>query len=397
MVSGGHACGPDAAVRVDPAELTGYLTALYQDAGTSPRIGRIIAHAQVEADLRGITSHGSRLAPGYAAKLRHGALNPRPRMVVVTDGGAAVSIDADHAPGPVAAHAAMSTCVRRARTFGAAAVTVCQAGHAGALGIYATLAAWRGMVGVLIGQTSAASVALHGDSQPLLGNTALSVAVPGADWREPVLVDMAMGALSWGAVNQHRAHQDLLPENCALDQHGASTRDPEQAAVLLPFGGIRGQALAIVAELLAGALTGSGALPRGHDGRGLLCLAISPRHLGVGDRLPASVEQVARAVRDRHVPTGRMPGDRSWAQRAASLTGGITLDVRDVHALIAAGQPGTPAPASWHTALTCHDGNPPDQLEDPGPITAVRDHSSRRRYERQGKPAGDAEPQSPRR
>ncbi|MFD8563389.1 Ldh family oxidoreductase [Streptosporangium canum] len=343
-------------VAVDARELTGYLTALYRQAGTSRADGSIIARSQVEADMRGITTHGSRLAPGYVAKLRRGVLNPRPQMTVLADGGAALALDADRAPGPVAAHTAMGACVRRARTQGVAVVTVRQAGHAGALGVYTSWAARRGVISVLIAQTSAASIALRGATRPLLGNCALSIAVPGPQPREPVLVDMALGALSWGAVKHLRAHHAPLPEDCALDRHGAPTRDPQRAAALLPFGGVRGQALAIIVELLAGALTGSAPLPQGAEGRGLLCLAICPDRLGLGDQLPAGVTAVAEAVRGPTQPdAARMPGDRGWAQRAASAAGGIALDRTDVQALIAAGHPTTSAPASWRRAAAPAD------------------------------------------
>ncbi|MFI6883787.1 Ldh family oxidoreductase [Streptosporangium canum] len=335
-------------VRVDVQELTGYLIALYRYAGTSPAHARIIARSQVEADLRGVTTHGSRLAPGYVAKLRAGALNPRPRMTVLADSAAALALDADRAPGPVAACTAIDAAMRRARTAGVAVVTARNAGHAGALGVYTARAAQRGLIGLLAAQTSAASVALRGGTRPLLGNCALSIAVPGPNQREPVLLDMALGALSWGAVKQRRADHRLLPADGALDVHGAATRDPHRAAMLLSFGGLRGQALAIVVELLAGALTGSSPLPSDMEGRGLLCLAICPDHLALGDRLPAGVATLAHAVRGHtSSATTRMPGDRSWAQRATSLTDGIILDRADVQALITAGHPATPAPPSW--------------------------------------------------
>ncbi|MFG2333414.1 Ldh family oxidoreductase [Streptomyces sp. NPDC048604] len=331
--------------RIPAAELTDYLERLYQAVGMAPADSRTMAEAHVEADLRGIPGHGSRLAPNYLAKLRSGRLNPRSRMTVLAESAGCLTLDGDLAPGPLAAARAVRGAVERARRAGVGLVTVRGSGHAGALGVHVTRAARQGLIGVLAAQTSSASVALHGGTgQPVLGNSALSIAVPGPEPEQPVLLDMATAAMSWGAVHQHARTGRLLPEGCALDRDGNQVRDPTEAAALLP-GGARGQGLAILLELLVGTLTGSSPLPAGQEGRGLLCLAIDPAHLGIAPQLVAGVQEVGHTVR---APGGaRMPGDRAWAQRADAVAHGISLDEADLRALVEAGRPAVPAPAGW--------------------------------------------------
>ncbi|MFB8087790.1 Ldh family oxidoreductase [Streptomyces sp. NPDC055992] len=332
--------------RINAAELADYLERLYRSVGMTRGGSRSMAATHVEADLRGIPGHGSRLAPDYLAKLRNGHLNVRPRMTALADTAASLALDGDLAPGPVAAGAAVAAAVQRARRSGVGVVTVRGAGHAGALGVHAARAARRGLVGLVAAQTSSASVALYGGSgRPVLGNSALSIAVPGPVPEEPVLVDMATGAMSWGVLHQHARSGRPLPDGCALDERGLPVRDASKASVLLPGGGGRGQGLAIVVELLVGALTGSDPLPSGDAGRGLLCLAIDPGRLGVASHLVSAVHEVGLAVR---TPGGaRMPGDRAWAHRSHAETHGITIDEADLRRLVDLGTRSVAAPGSW--------------------------------------------------
>lgn len=344
-------------IRIPASEVRGYLRALFRSVGMTREGSWAMADSLIEADLRGLPGHGARLAPGYVAKLRDGRLNPRPELAVVTEAPSAVALEGDLAPGPLAARAAVGTAMLRARGTGAAVVTVRRCGHAGALGVHASRPARQGLICLLAAQTSAASLALHGGSgRAVLGNSAVTVAVPGPDPEHPVLLDLAAGALSWGAVHALGRAGLPLPRGAALDAGGAPTVDPGAAAALLPRGEGAGQGLAVILELLVGALTRSAPLPTGAEGRGLLCLAIDPARLGVARLLHNGVREVSDAVR----ATGgaRMPGDRTWARRDAA-DGHIALDDADAAALIAAGRPRIAAPARWEQAL--HDPTHPDR------------------------------------
>ncbi|MEU7590883.1 Ldh family oxidoreductase [Micromonospora sp. NPDC049230] len=331
--------------RVPAGQLANFLQCLYQTAGMTRVGARAMADTHLEADLRGIPGHGSRLAPGYLDKLRTGHLNPRPLIRTVRDEEAVLVVDADLAPGPVAARLAVTAAILRTRRYGIAAVTVRRAGHVGALGIPAAQLARRGLVGVAAAQASARSVALHGGtSTPILGSSALAVAVPSPDPQRPVLVDLAAAAMSWGRLHHLARTGQVLPTGSALDASGHRVHDPNLAKVLLPAGE-RGQALAIVLELLVGALTGSTPLPAGDDGRGLLVVAVDPRRLAVAESLATGVAAVAQTVREQGA---RMPGDRAWSQRDRAHQDGIALDADDLAALIEAGRRvNVRAPHGW--------------------------------------------------
>ncbi|MDI5969914.1 Ldh family oxidoreductase [Streptomyces sp. SL13] len=326
---------------VRSGRLRAYVEALFRVAGVTRGGARAMADTYLEADLRGISGHGCRLVPGMLTKLEDGRLSARSAFTVVRRDGATLVLDAGYAPGPLAVRAATAGAERLARIHGVGLVAVHRSGHVGAVGIGAARLAERGLIGIVATQTSAPSVALLGGTgAPVLGNSAIAVAIPGPD--HPVLVDLAAGPLSWGRLHEHARAGRTLPAGCAVDRCGRPVRDPERAAVLLPSSG-RAQALAIVLELLVGAVIGATPLPTGQDGRGLLCLAIDPTRLTTAHQLSAGVEAVARAVHDDGV---RMPGDRSWRSRATARTEGIALDHDTFNALVAAGRrlPGSMPP-----------------------------------------------------
>lgn len=331
--------------RVPAEELTGYLERLYRAAGMTRGDAATMAAAHVEADLRGIPGHGSRLAPSCLGKLRDGRLRPRPQITPVHQAGACLVLDAGLAPGPVAASHAVEASMGLARRHGTGLVIARRAGHAGALGTAATRAADQGLAVVLAAPSSSASVALLGGTgTPVLGNSALAVALPGPEPGQPVVLDMAASSMSWGRLHQHARTGQDLPGGCALNAAGQTARDPREAAVLLPASE-RGQAAAVVLQALLAALGATAALPDGTEGRGLLSLAIDPGVPG-GGSLAAAVGEISRAVRGQGA---RMPGDRAWAHRAAALRDGIELDDADLAALAAAGEPCVPVPPEWIT------------------------------------------------
>jgi LDH2 family malate/lactate/ureidoglycolate dehydrogenase len=153
-----------------------------------------------------------------------------------------------------------------------------------------------------------------------------------------VVLDMAAASTSWGNVHQHARNGLSLPDGLALDAAGLRTRDPREAAVLLPASE-RTQAAAIVLQVLLSML-GDTALPDGAEGRLLLSLAIEPTRLGI-TAATATTDTISGAVRGNGT---RMPGDRAWAHRSSALRNGIDMDDGDLARLIAAGYPDIPVP-----------------------------------------------------
>src|SRR5262245_55926236 len=101
--------------RVEPEVLRRAVAAIFAACGMSEADATLLARALVNADQRGIHSHGTLRVPDYVAKLAKGGVDPHGRPVLASDNGAALVIDAQNAMGQIAAHFAMSAAIERAR------------------------------------------------------------------------------------------------------------------------------------------------------------------------------------------------------------------------------------------------------------------------------------------
>ncbi len=134
-----------------------------------------------------------------------------------------------------------------------------------------------------------------------------------------------------------------LPAGVGLDAQGAATTDPQaiiDGGVLVPFGGYKGSAIALMVELLAAGLigqafsyeakendNGDGGPPRG----GEFILAMDPTRFGDRDWLVHGERFLERLSGMQGV---RLPGDRRYANRERNAEAGVEIP-RSLHDSIA--------------------------------------------------------------
>jgi len=102
------------------------------------------------------------------------------------------------------------------------------------------------------------SVAPAGATKPLFGTNPISFAWPRKN-NTPVVYDMATASMAMGEVQVAARDGHKVPMGTGLDKNGKKTDDPAAIAnggVLLPFGGHKGSAIAMMVELLAAGLVG---------------------------------------------------------------------------------------------------------------------------------------------
>jgi LDH2 family malate/lactate/ureidoglycolate dehydrogenase len=327
--------------RVQAEALERLAVKLFCAAGVSEEDAATIARVQIEADLRGMHSHGMRAAPTYLDRIRRGIINPRPRLTV-TDHGAVALVDGDDGPGQVVATRAMRECLDRAKRFHVGIGLARRSNHLGAAGYYAGMAVQEDLIGFATTNGNLV-LAPWGGVTPTVGNNPIAIGVP-ADREPPILLDVAMSVVAGGKIDLVAAEGQELPEGWSLDAAGRPTRD--LAAALAGFGvplgapaaGHKGFGLAFAMEVLAGALTGarygrehtleveSGPLPwdEGH-----FFLAIDPALAMPLGEFKRRVDQMIREVRDTRPAAGgapsHAPGELSWRRREQALREGILL------------------------------------------------------------------------
>lgn len=217
----------------------------------------LVAHTLVDADQRGIYSHGLLRLPLYVAGVEAGGINPTPTFRWSGKTGAAATLDADSAFGQVAMNVAVDGAIERARTYGVACVAVENSVHYGAGGWWSNRLADAGMVGIVT-STTGPTVAPYGGTEAILGTNPLSISVPSAD-DHALTADMATSAGAYGKVLAARNAGETIPAGWAIDAGGLPTTDPVAAiaGALVPFGGHKGSAISVVLEALSASLTGA--------------------------------------------------------------------------------------------------------------------------------------------
>ena len=132
------------------------------------------ADRMVEADLRGIQSHGSRALVRYLKAIDVADIDPRGHVLTVQETPAMAVLDGSRSIGHVAATKAMQLAISKAREVGTGTVAVRNSQHLGAASVYAMLAALEGQIGYCITSTGGATVAAYGSRQSAVANNAFA-------------------------------------------------------------------------------------------------------------------------------------------------------------------------------------------------------------------------------
>src|SRR5439155_5975364 len=112
------------------------VSASFHKAGMPRADADFMGQCLVDADLRGVHSHGTRYVVTYIRNLQKGAWNPTPNIEVVRDHHAIAVIDADRSAGHLSSRRAMALVIEKAKQYGTATVSVRNSSHCGALAYY---------------------------------------------------------------------------------------------------------------------------------------------------------------------------------------------------------------------------------------------------------------------
>lgn len=260
---------------VSDKKLKLFLENLFCAAGLNKSQAKTMAHGLLYASLRGVDSHGIRLTPHYISSLNLGRINKTPKFKFVKKSGATATLNADHGFGIVAGTLAMERAVELAKKYGVAAVGVKNSSHFGAAGIFSSLAAEHGMIGLSFTHTDALVVPFGGKS-PFLGTNPICFAAPVAD-EQPFCLDMATTNISWNKLVMYQKQSLPLKEGWAVDNKGEIVTNSRNAVALLPMGGYKGYGLSLMVEILSSLLTG---MPYGRNISRMLPSNKNKRFLG---------------------------------------------------------------------------------------------------------------------
>jgi LDH2 family malate/lactate/ureidoglycolate dehydrogenase len=291
--------------RVPRANLKQVVTEIFVRCLMSEDDADLLAETLVNADLRGIHSHGVLRVPEYVKKLTIGGVNPTGRPCVASIYGGAIVVDAGNSMGQIGGTYAMREAIKTARSTGVAFAAVRGSNHCGAMEWYTLLAARENMIGVA-GTNALPTMAPWGGLDKIIGINPLSVAIPGEE--EGLLVlDFAFGATAHGKIRVYHQKGIPIPEGWAFDTNGRPTTDAEAALIGLiqPIGQHKGVGLGMVVGILSTLLSGAaygtelGNMVDGPKagGDGHFFLAIN---IGAFEQVPRFRRRVDKIVREVH-------------------------------------------------------------------------------------------------
>src|SRR5690606_6787725 len=140
---------------------------------------------------------------------------------------------------------------------GIAAAGFVRSHHFGVAGRHVERLAERGLVALTVSNTPQA-MAAWGCKRRVLGTNPIAFAAPRSE-APPLVIDMALTEVARGKIVTAAQKGEAIPRGWAVDKDGQPTTDAKAAlaGTLVPAGGAKGAALALMVETLAVALTGA--------------------------------------------------------------------------------------------------------------------------------------------
>ena len=287
------------------------------DTANAEALADIISRAERD----GSHSHGLFRVPGYVKALRSGKVDGKANPTIKHISPAVIQVDGHGCFAPLAQSVGLPVLVEATNQIGIGALSLVGVHHFAALWPETEYLADRGLVGIACTAYMPA-VAPTGSKEALFGTNPLSFAWP-RPGHDPVVYDMATASMAMGDVQIAARDGREVPLGTGLDENGQLTTDPAAIAkgVLLPFGGYKGSAIALMVELLAAGMTGEqfsfearetdnkdGGPPRG----GEMVIGLSPAVIA-GDGWQDHVEGFMQRMTT--IDGVRMPGARRHKNR----------------------------------------------------------------------------------
>jgi LDH2 family malate/lactate/ureidoglycolate dehydrogenase len=299
------------------------------------------------------------MLPLYLEMRRAGGLKMDAAPRVAKENAATAVIDGDAALGHLVAVKAINLAIDKALAIGIGAVSVFNSHHFGAAGLYAEMAARRGLIGLVTSSARTVAVIPTGGTMPLLGTNPIAFASPAGKYA-PFLLDMSTSAVAANKVKVYSYHNVPLPEGWVVDGAGHAVTDPHEGfrlcmdggvGGLMPMGGTRetgahkGYGLAVMAQLLGSTLAGGSfspfrirnGKPGDPDNIGHFFLALKPGFFRTAGSYEDDVDAIVDELKSVPPLDADNPvivaGEPEFATRTDRLSNGIPLNAAFLNAV----------------------------------------------------------------
>lgn len=338
----------------EPERLKHFAIAVFKQYGFDVDESTQIAESLIDADLRGIASHGMQRLSMYVKKLNNHEIIPGKTGHVLKETPSSALIDGEHGMGQLIALKATKLAIEKAEKTGISVISVRDSNHFGAAGYYVRKVSKAGLLGVSMTNTNPLTIPTHA-KDAFLGINPIAFGMPA----EPndFVFDAATSTVSFGKFEVLMQRHQSVPGEWAIDQTGQITHDPDQLVRnmqqskrlggVLPLGGLgetnagyKGYGINLLVEILTGVLSQGPLSPdlgEGQLGISHFFLAIDP--VLFGDALAIKQRLTNLLARLRQLPpltTDQpvlVPGDPEIKSYQRHRNQGISLEDKTVTAL----------------------------------------------------------------
>ena len=320
--------------------LTAAMDLVVRGFGSDASEVRAVVDNLIDANLTGHDSHGIGMLPRYADAFLEGGLQPNRHAAVVVDGGSLLRLDGQAGFGQVIGRESIDLGIERARLHGSCILTLGHSHHIGRIGAWAEQAADAGLVSIhFVNVVARNVVAPFGGGDARFGTNPVCIGIP-LPGRPPLILDFATSMIAQGKTRVAHNKGEPVAPGCLIDDQGRDTQDPRYSVVppwgaLLTFGAHKGYGLAVMCELLGGALA-AGMTQRDADAsrrrvlNGMLCVLLDPAALGSTEAFEreavAFVDWVKASPPRAGVEQVLVAGEPERAARAQRSAHGVPVD-----------------------------------------------------------------------
>lgn len=338
---------------IDHSRLAAFVAEIFVSAGATHAVAAEVADHLVTANLKGHDSHGVGMVPAYVANIRAGHLAVDSHAEVIRDSGAVLLVDGRMGFGQVVGREATDLALDRVRQTGVVCVGVRNCHHLGRIGSYGEHCGRAGYVSIhfvnVVGH--APQVSPWGGRERRMTTNPFCCVVPRAN-AEPMVLDMATSAIALGKVRVAHMKGEPVPPGALVDHEGAPTTDPavmyrEPFGALGPFGSHKGYGLAVMCELLGGALAGEWTAQPGNPRDNtivnhMLMFVLDPAAFGGLERFRSEVEAMTDFLHSTTPARGfdrvRVPGEPEIESMRERTERGVPVDDNTWSGIVKAAQ-----------------------------------------------------------
>ena len=333
-------------VTISVEHLIDFVAEVFAKAGSSPEEARRIASYLTTANLTGHDSHGVIRVPVYIRWNKIGAVVPDQTVDIVVDTPTLAVVDGKFGYGQTVTPQAVRIGIEKCKASGLSAIALRNAGHIGRVGDWAEMAAAEGLVSIhFVNAAGSVLVAPFGGVERRLSTAPYCVGIP-RQGQGPIVLDFATSIVAEGKVLVASRGGKKLPDGALIGPDGRLSEDPavlygphtadgprdysQGKGAIRAFGEHKGSGLALICELLGGALTGNGATaPDRPFANGMFSVYVDPRRIDPDNFFDGEISRYVAYFKDTRPVAGTdevlIPGEPEARKRAERSQNGVPL------------------------------------------------------------------------